>query len=52
MSQETLIFLLQLLESQQLSVSAPDFEEVAMRVARARRELIEAIELENRVEDA
>ncbi len=44
MSQETLTFLLQLLEAQQLSVSSPEFEETAARVVQARRELVEAIE--------
>ncbi len=51
MSQETLTFLLQLLEAQQISVSAPDFEEIAARVVRARRELVEAIESGNGVQD-
>lgn len=43
MTTETLTFLLALLDAQQLSAGAPDFEAVAARVVAARRELIEAV---------
>lgn len=43
MTTETLTFLLALLDTQQLSVGAPEFEKVAAQVVAARRELIEAI---------
>lgn len=44
MTRETLAFLLNLLDAQQISVGAPDFEEAVTRVVQARRELIVALE--------
>lgn len=45
MSLETLLLLQQLLHAQQLDGRASDFEEVAIKVLTARRELSEAIRL-------
>lgn len=42
-SRETLLFLQQILNAQQLSAGAPDFAEAAQAVVRAKAELAEAI---------
>lgn len=47
MTRETLIFLLDLLDAQQIRVGAPDFEAAVSRVVQARRELVAAIEEES-----
>lgn len=44
MTSETLSFLLDLLDRQQLAVGAPDFEQVAAQVMAARRELVDALD--------
>lgn len=46
MTTETLRFLLTLVDAQQLSIGAPDFEQTAAAVIKVRRELVEAIEHE------